>query len=148
MFNFIRRYFATALTPVARYLHYWVLGLVLVQLLLSNTMKISDDGIISGQLLAYSSTWAHIVVGLLLLILTVSFILVEFRRYGVRYFYPYLFGDLGQLRTDINALLSFKLPEATPKGLAASVQGLGLGALLITVLAGALWFWLWSVNST
>lgn len=147
MFNFIRHYFATALTPPARYLHYWVLALVLVQLILSNAMDINDKGVISDKLLAYSSTWAHIFVGLLLLILTVSFIVVEFRQYGVRYFYPYLFGDVGQLSADIKGLLSLKLPDASPKGLAASVQGLGLGALLITVLAGAIWFWLWSVNS-
>ena len=148
MFNFIRQYFATALTPAARTLHYFILGLVLVQILLSNGMKISDDGVISDKPLAFAATWAHISIGLLLLLLTLIFIAVEFRRYGVRYFYPYLFGDVAPLKADLKSLLSFKLPEATPKGLAASIQGLGLGALLITVLAGAAWFWLWSVDSS
>lgn len=34
-----------------------------------------------------------------------------------------------------------------PRGLASTVEGLGLGALLLVVLSGTLWFVLWILDS-
>lgn len=70
-----------------------------------------------------------------------------FNQRGFRYFYPYLWGDFKQIKEDINSLLAKKLPDSSPKGLAATVQGLGLGALSIVILSGIAWFILWLQQS-
>ncbi|EJD6083006.1 cytochrome b/b6 domain-containing protein, partial [Providencia rettgeri] len=55
--------------------------------------------------------------------------------------------DFKQIKEDINSLLAKKLPDSSPKGLAATVQGLGLGALSIVILSGIAWFILWLQQS-
>ena len=40
------------------------------------------------------------------------------------------------------------MPVPRPKGLATAVQGLGLGALLLVVLSGLIWFILWRNGSS
>lgn len=52
-------------------------------------------------------------------------------------------GRFSQISTDIKMLIKFKLPDSSPKGLATSIQGLGLGALTLVVLSGITWFILW-----
>ena len=147
MLKFAINYFAAQLTPLVRYLHYLILVFVLIQIFISGFMKI-DDGVISHKAVEYIATWMHIGIGLLLLILAIIFIVVELTKRGVLYFYPYLVGDLSQLKSDIKDLIRLELPEATPKGLAAIIQGLGLGALLLVAFAGATWLLLWSLNSS
>lgn len=39
------------------------------------------------------------------------------------------------------------MPESSPKWLAASIQGLGLGALVLVVLSGITWLILWWQDS-
>ena len=67
---------------------------------------------------------------------------------GFHYFFPYLWGDTEQLKKDIQASLRFKMVPPRPKGLATVVQGLGLGALLLVVLSGLIWFILWRNGSS
>ena len=67
---------------------------------------------------------------------------------GFHYFFPYLWGDTEQLKKDIQASLRFKMVPPRPKGLATAVQGLGLGALLLVVLSGLIWFILWRNGSS
>ncbi|WP_254797833.1 hypothetical protein [Enterobacter sp. JMULE2] len=45
-------------------------------------------------------------------------------------------------------MLKRRLPEASLRGLAGSVQGLGLGAVALVVLSGAGWFILWLLDSS
>lgn len=61
----------------------------------------------------------------------------------MRHFYPYLWGDLSQIKQDVAQLIKFKLSESSPRGLATSAQGLGLGAMLIVIGSGLTWFFLW-----
>ena len=143
MLKFIDKYFSDKFSPLVRYLHYLILILVLFQIIISNFIEISDDGIISHNILEQYSTWAHISIGLLLFVLAILFIIIELSKHGFAYFYPYVFGDITQLKIDINQLKHKKMPELAPKGLAAIVQGLGLGALMLVVLSGAGWFLLW-----
>lgn len=144
MLKAIRNYFSEKLTPSVRYLHYSILFLVLLQIVLSNFIEINDDGAIGQNIIEYYSTWAHISVGLLLVVLALVFVIVELSKHGFSYFYPYLSGDFSKLKYDLRKLKSLEVPEASPKGLAAVIQGLGLGALLLVVLSGSIWFVLWS----
>ncbi len=148
MLQFTIKYFSEKFTPLVRYLHYLILILVLIQIFISNFMEVSNEGIISNNIVAFSATWIHIGIGLSLLLLAVIFIVVELKKYGTSYFYPYLFGDFSQLKSDLKKLKTLELPEASPKGLAAIIQGLGFGALLLVASAGAIWVLLWSLNSS
>ena len=148
MVKFINKYFSDKFTPTVRYLHYLILSLVLLQIVLSNFIEISDNGAISADSLEYFSTWAHISIGLSLLLFSFIFIIIELSKHGFDYFYPYLSGDITQLKLDIKQLKNKKIPEPNPKGLATIVQGLGLGALLLVVLSGTAWFLLWLYDSS
>lgn len=147
MLKFIMKYFSEKLTLSARYLHYLIFILVLAQILISNFMKITDDGQIGNGTGAYYATWIHIGIGLSLLGLAITFTIVELRKHGSPYFYPYLFRDFSQLKSDLYKLRILELPETSPGGLAAIIQGLGLGALLLVTSSGAIWLLLWSFNS-
>lgn len=148
MLKFILNYFDEKLTPLERYLHYSILIFVLMQILISNFIEVSDDGLIGENIVESYATWMHIGIGLTLLLLAVMFITLELKKHGISYFYPYLSGDYAQLKSDINALKKLTLPEAAPKGLAAIIQGLGLSALLLVTLSGATWLLLWLYESS
>ena len=106
-------------------------------------MNVSPKGIISHQGVDFYFTWLHISIGIALLFLAIVLIVSCFKERGLRHFYPYLWGDFSQIRQDITQLSKFKLPESSPRGLATSVQGLGLGAILIVIGSGLTWFFLW-----
>ena len=89
----------------------------------------------------------HITTGLALLILSAILIVYCIMLRGLRHYFPYLRGDTAQIRRDVRTLLNRRLPDASPRGLAASVQGLGLGAVALVVLSGAGWFMLWLLDS-
>jgi len=143
MFQVFRRYFAEKMTPLTRYMHYSILFLVLFQILISNFIDVSDDGVIGQSSIEYYSTWSHIIVGLYLTLVAIAFAINELIKRGFTYFYPYLSGDIAQLLLDIKTLMSFKLPDSSPKGLMAIIQGLGIGALLLVTSSGAVWYGLW-----
>ena len=145
LLKFIRHYFAERLTPLIRFLHYVVLLLVLVQIILSNFMEV-NDGKIGKSIVEFYSTWGHIVTGLSLVLVVLIFIYIEFKKHGFIYFFPYFFGDFTQIKLDIAQLKSFQFPDLNPKGLAAIVQCLGLGALFLVVLSGFTWFIMWQLD--
>jgi len=116
MLQFILKYFSDKLTPLVRYLHYSILIFVLMQIFISNFIEISDDGVISQYFVESYATWTHISIGLLLLLLAVVFIIIELKKHGISYFYPYLSGDFSQLKLDIGILKKLALPEATHGG--------------------------------
>lgn len=133
-------------TPVVRYLHLLVLLLVIGQIIDSNFIEITKSGEIGtgpGELYA---TWLHIGNGLVLAVLGPIFIVVVWRRHGWRYFFPWLAGDLEPLKRDIAVLKSLQLPGPRDGGLAAIVQGLGLGALILVLISGVTWFIAWNLG--
>jgi len=129
--------------PAVRFLHITILCLVLSQIIVSNFMGFTDNGEISKKTVEYYGTWIHIATGLSLLPLTFVFVYIELKRHGIKYFFPYFYGDFSQLKKDIKQLKQFKLPEPSAYGIAAIVQGLGLGALTLVILSGFTWFLSW-----
>lgn len=146
VFRSVWAYLKQAQSPSVRLLHAIVLILVLCQLLSSNFIRFNQAGGIASAPLFTIGTWIHIGTGLTLVPLTLIFIVVELYRRGFKDFFPYLWGDFSQVLSDIATLRKLQLPEARPRGLAAIVEGLGLGALLITLLAGLTWFVLWTAG--
>jgi len=139
----IKKYFKERQTPAVLFLHLSIALLVIVQILNSNFMQINSKGIISDQWFAYYSTWGHFITGILALIISTVFIFVVLSKHGFVYFFPYIVGDFTQLKNDLVCLKEHKMPEANPRGLATSIQGLGLGAIALTATSGAIWFGLW-----
>jgi len=106
-------------------------------------MGFTGNGEISKKTVEYFGTWIHIGTGLSLLPITFIFIYIELKRHGITYFFPYCYGNFSQLKEDIQQLKQFKLPDPSAYGIAAIVQGLGLGALTLVVLSGLTWFLSW-----
>ncbi|MCG6894077.1 MAG: cytochrome b/b6 domain-containing protein [Desulfobacteraceae bacterium] len=137
-------YFRENQPPLVRVVHTAVLALVLMQMLSSNLIRFDpSSGRISDSPAFFLGSWAHFSVGIALVLIGFSFVVIEIARHGFRYFFPYLWGDFAQLKADLKTLWSRRLPEAGPGSLAATVQGLGLGALVLTLTSGLGWFLLW-----
>lgn len=147
IFYYFWSYFRQFQPPAVRILHGIVLVLVLIQMVSSNLIRFDAAGQVVGGPAFYLGTWTHIATGLLLVPIGMAFVVLEIVRHDVRYFFPYLFGEFSQLKADIDDLKSRRLPEAKPGSLAAIVQGLGLGALGLTLAAGLIWFLLWQMGS-
>lgn len=130
-----------------RCLHILVAMLIIGQVLNSNGIALTATEQLVNATLPRYFTLLHISIGLTLLALAILLIGYCLRRRGLRYFYPYLWGDITQIQQDIRTLLRRELPDAEPRGLATCVQGLGLCALSLVVLSGASWFVLWQVGS-
>lgn len=131
--------------PVIRILHLTITLLILANLTLGYLFLCSTKNP-ATYILCSSFLWLHISIGIIVVLLTLIFIPACLFHKGIKHFYPYLYGDTKQLIKDIKSSLSFKLIPPTSGGLAAVVQGLGLGALLLTVLAGLIWFIGWQTN--
>lgn len=80
------------------------------------------------------------VAGLTLTLFALLFFAKVYLRRGSQDLYPWLGGHWQQIIADLKQLKAMRLPEPVPGGLAATVEGLGLLALLLAVATGALWF--------
>jgi cytochrome b561 len=136
-------YFRERQPPVVRFLHITILCLVLSQIIVSNFMGFTNNGEVSKKTVEIYGTWIHIGTGLSLLPIAFVFIYIELKRHGIKYFFPYFYGNFSQLKKDLQQLKQFELPEPSAYGIAAIVQGLGLGALTLVILSGATWFLSW-----
>ena len=134
--------------PYLRFLHAAIAVLVILQILSSFAMHMLPSGQINPALSSWLASWYHILSGLLLAVLSLLLAADSLTQRGFHYFFPYLWGDTEQLKKDILDSLRFKMVTPCPKGLATSVQGLGLGALLLVVLTGLIWFILWRSGSS
>ncbi|MGF1723953.1 cytochrome b/b6 domain-containing protein [Photobacterium nomapromontoriensis] len=143
----IQNYFSSKFPTHIRHLHYTVIFLVLAQILLSNGMHLTKQGVIQDTVIAQTTTWAHIIGGCTFFIVIILFTAIELKTHGFQYFFPYLWGKFDQIKEDVARLRSMQLPEAKPQGIAACVQGLGLGAGLLVVFSGLTWFVLWLNDS-
>jgi hypothetical protein len=141
--HLIWEYFRDRQPPIIRVLHLTILCLALNQILISNFMGFAMNGAISSRTVKYYCTWLHIGGGLTLIPLTAVFTLLVLRYRGVKYFFAYLYGDFSQLKIDFQQLSQLRLPVPRAYGVAATVQGLGMGALILVLLSGSLWFFCW-----
>ncbi len=146
IFKLVMEYLRERQTPLVRYLHITILILVLSQIIVSNFIEFEDSGAISTHSLSFFGTWLHIITGLFIFPLALIFLVVELKLHGIKYFFPYLYGDVSQIKNDIQQLKKLQLPEPNAYGMAAAVQGLGLGALLLVLLSGLSWFLSWYMD--
>ena len=133
------RYLGLFQSPGLRLVHAMVVGFIVMQLLSSVPMDI-------GERHASFWGWYHMWGGAGMCLLAIIQVIYSFRTRGLRHFYPYLWGDLEALKKDIQQSLRFKLVPPRSKGLGAVVQGLGLGAIVLTAFSGLYWFWLWQAG--
>lgn len=119
--------------PLLRCIHAAVIAFVLLQFLTSICMEVPLEG-------PSALAWVHIISGMGLFLLGIALVTLSVRKRGLRNFFPYLWGDMDQLGKDMRAAARFKLVGPRPKGLPACIQGLGMGALLMTVFTGLWWF--------
>ena len=118
-------------------LHLLVMLWVLMQIITSNFMHVHSD-----------TPWADINVvshihaygGLLLFPITLLFSWKIIKRRKISDIYPWLHKDISEIKKDIKTLSTFSLPEVRPGGLAATIEGLGLLALLLALVTGAMWY--------
>ncbi|AHB98315.1 cytochrome b/b6 domain-containing protein [Francisella orientalis] len=96
------------------------------------------------------NAWAyiHMLSGLGLAVLSVLLLIMSLDKRGLRYYFPYLYGDFSVLREDILELRKFKLPNARSGSIAAIVRGLGLLALTLAWVTGFFWFTAWNYQSS
>lgn len=129
--------------PCARVLHAAIVILVLFQIISSNWMHFSAPDTMDPATTVIIASWYHIIAGLSVVTLAVLQVSYSLWTKGPRHFFPYLWKDNEQLKKDILDSLHFKMVAPRPKGLAATVQGLGMGALLLTSCSGLVWMLLW-----
>ena len=147
MIHSLFEYLRNRQTPKIRVLHIVVLLMVISQIVVSNFMGFTDTGEIKTNAINFYGTLTHICTGLTLLPIALIFAFLLIKEHGFRYFFPYIFGELNQVKNDIKKLMNFKLPDPEAGGLATIVEGLGLGALFLTLLSGLTWFISWRCNA-
>lgn len=147
MIHVVFEYLRSRQSPKIRFLHILVLLAVISQIFVSNFIGFTSAGEIGGSALRFYGTWTHIITGITLLPIALIFTFLVMGAHGFRYFYPYLFGDFGQLKSDFDKLKKLELPDPEAGGLAAIVKGLGLGALFLALLSGLTWFISWKFNA-
>jgi len=133
--------------PLIRYLHLAILVLVISQIIVGNFMGFTDTGAISEHPVEFHGTRLHISTGLFIIPIALGFLTAALQQHGFKYYFPYLIGEFSQLTADIRQLMKLKLTEARAYGLAATVQGLGFGALLLVLISGLTWFLAWNVTT-
>ena len=83
--------------------------------------------------------YAHVVLGLLALLLAVGYTASCARRSGWRLYFPWLAGNLGQVGRELHGLARGEVPTAEGGGLFALIEGFLLLAVLVTGFTGAAW---------
>jgi len=76
-------------------------------------------------------------------LLRVSLFFVATANRGFAYYYAVFRGDITALTADIKSVFNKQMPEIGFGGLAATVQGLGMLALIAASLSGTTWFLIW-----
>lgn len=117
--------------------HLLIVLWVVWQLATSFGMHVHGDTLLSQITLIDN---LHIYGGLGLFIFAILFFTLVLHRRKTADLYPWLHGHWTQLNADCRTLLGRQLPEPSAGGLAATVEGLGLLALLLAVVTGSLWF--------
>jgi len=130
--------------PFFRALHIIVALLILSQIINSNfteTEALSESGL-DGVI-----TWVHVISGLGLIICGFLLLGWMMTQRGFTYYFAWVKLDFDGIKQDISTLLKYRLPEAHSGGIASTIQGLGVLALLCVAMSGGLWFVLNAVKS-
>lgn len=130
--------------PLFRVMHIAVAVLILFQIINSNFTERESLG---QHTLDAFITWVHISSGILLIVLGVFLFSWMLVKRGFFYYFSWVKFDFKDILQDVFLLKHGKLPEAHHGGLAATVQGAGVLALLIVAMSGGLWFLLESINA-
>lgn len=128
-------------SPLTRWVHAFIALLVVLQIIDSNFIDLQQAEHLLGL-----GTCVHIVVGSMLALLSILLISHLFTTRGLKHYFPYLFGEFRVLKRDLAQLCQLKLPDSQPYSLAACVQGLGLGALVLVLLSGYAWLFAWLLH--
>ncbi len=126
-----------AIPALERTLHALVIVWVALQIISSSYMHIHH---LQDWQNANLISQVHVYGGLMLGVISVLFTIKTIARRGFADLFPWLKGDFSVIIVDLKTLMTFRLPIAKPRGLAAAIEGLGLSALLIAVATGAMWF--------
>ena len=124
-------------TPFLRVLHIIVAVLVLAQIINSNytvSEALSESGFTSIV------TWIHVISGFGLIFCGIAMMAWMLTQRGFKYYYAWMTLDFRGIVDDIRTLTQRQLPDAHAGGMAATVQGLGVLALLGVAVCGAAWF--------
>lgn len=124
-------------TPFFRVLHILVAVLVLVQIINSN---FTESEALHESGLNGIVTWMHIISGSGLIFCGIAMMAWMLTQRGCKYYFAWLALDFRGIVDDIRTLSLRQLPDAHAGGMAATVQGLGVLALLGVALCGASWF--------
>lgn len=124
-------------TPFFRVLHILVAVLVLVQIINSN---FTESEALHESGLNGIVTWMHIISGSGLIFCGIAMMAWMLTQRGCKYYFAWLALDFRGIVDDIRTLSLRQLPDAHAGGMAATVQGLGVLALLGVALCGAAWF--------
>lgn len=123
-------------TPFLRVLHIIVAVLVLAQIINSNytvSEALSESGFTSIV------TWIHVISGFGLIFCGIAMMAWMLTQRGFKYYYAWMTLDFRGIVDDIRTLTQRQLPDAHAGGMAATVQGLGVLALLGVAVCGAAW---------
>ncbi|MCR9001278.1 cytochrome b/b6 domain-containing protein [Rahnella perminowiae] len=130
--------------PFFRALHIVVALLIFSQIINSNfteTEALTEHG------LDAVITWVHVISGFGLIICGFMLLGWMMTRRGFTYYFAWAKLDFSGIKQDINTLMKYRLPESHSGGIASTVQGLGVLALLCVAMSGGLWFLLNAVKS-
>ncbi|MEG2172179.1 MAG: cytochrome b/b6 domain-containing protein [Desulfovibrionaceae bacterium] len=131
-------------TPVLRRIHALLVLLVVLQCLSSAGMHMRPEVSVYSTPLTFICNWYHILEGIATAAVVFIMMGYSFSQRGLHRFFPYLWGDTVLIKKELQAAIRGKLPAPTAGGLATAVQGLGFGAVFLTVCSGLIWFGLWS----
>ncbi|TCL45547.1 cytochrome b561-like protein [Raoultella planticola] len=124
-------------TPFFRALHISVAVLVLLQIINSDFTESEALGDVN---LVGFMTWFHVISGFTLIALGIVMLIWMLTQRGFHYYFAWLKLDFRGMAADLKTLIALRLPDAHAGGVAASIQGLGVLALLGVALCGGLWF--------
>ncbi|KXF80810.1 cytochrome b/b6 domain-containing protein [Enterovibrio coralii] len=138
-------YLFASLPKIEKWFHLAVVVWVIGQLLSSFAMHVHGDTPASA--LTFIDKF-HMYSGIALAPVALVFCGVILKRRSVSNMYPWLSLDFSVIKDDLQTLLKLQLPEARPKGLAATVEGLGLLALLLAIATGVTWYVFFSLDGS
>ena len=84
--------------------------------------------------------YSHVVLGLVTLVIAITYTFTCTRAGRWRLYFPWLAGQLGAVGRDASGLPRGRIPAAEGGGLFGLIEGLLLVLLLATAVTGAVWF--------
>ncbi len=123
--------------PFFRSLHISIAVLIVSQIINSN---FTEREALTGDSFETWITWFHVISGFLLILLGVILISWMLTQRGVNWYFSWITLDVKGIVQDLKTLSRGQLPQAGRGGIAATIQGLGVMALLLVACSGGIWF--------